>query len=412
MAEFQASVLERLIATNPDMEIWWDSSPLVHEKWVQSMVKSAPPEKRERWEAELRRTYNAQDPVKSNCRGCTTNPPLSLTAVKSDPDKWNEWIDAQIEANPGIDAHSLFWITYKEVIRRGAAMFYPIWEASNGKYGYVSGQLDPRLLTEVDRMVTDAQELRTIAPNVMIKVPASTQGVEVVRTLTSMAIPTNVTTCFCLPQIWAVANAAKEGYEIGLKNGVDMSKWRAVITQMIGRLTEHPVLDEQAARRNIKLSWADKHWFGIWTFRTAYRLLKDGGYPSKMLACSMRDGPIVAGKKRFWDVEKIAGGDIVYTMPPYVLEPLWKLDDDYTFKPEIDNDDVPKDVIAKLMQIPFARQASDINGLEVDQFNTFPSTVATAELFSKASAGLEEWCANRIAVVTGKKVETAAAGKN
>ena len=84
-----------------------------------------------------------------------------------------------------------------------------------------------------------------------------------------------------------------------------MSKWRAVITMMIGRLTEHPVLDQQAERRGIKLSWSDKHWLGAYVFRKAYKLLEENAMPSKMLACSMRDGPMVNGKYHFWDVEKL-----------------------------------------------------------------------------------------------------------
>ncbi|NMC14460.1 MAG: hypothetical protein GYA34_16440, partial [Chloroflexi bacterium] len=321
------SVLDRLVKVDPDLEIWWDSSPLVFNPWVKKMVDAAPAAKKAILEEQLNRIYVADDPAKSMIRGCTTNPPLSLTAVKSDPEFWNGWIDNLIKTNPGLTQHEYFWLTYKEVIRRGAEMLMPIWEASEGRYGYISGQLDPRLLTETEKMIETAKEIRSIAPNLMIKVPASTQGVEVVKVLSSLAIPTNVTTCFTLPQIWAVANAAAEGLAIGLKNKVDMSKWRAVITMMIGRLTENPVLDEQAARRGIKLSWTDHHWIGIYTFRKAYRLLKENGLPSKMLACSMRDGPRVGGAFRFWDIEKITG-DIVYTMPPYVLEPLFQLSPD------------------------------------------------------------------------------------
>jgi transaldolase len=277
-------------------------------------------------------------------------------------------------------------------------MMLPIWEASAGQYGYISGQLDPRLITETEKMIEMAKEIRAIAPNLMIKVPASTQGVEVVKALTSMAIPTNVTTCFTLPQIWAVANAAAEGVKIAEKNKVDMSKWRAVITMMIGRLTEHPELDIQAERRNIKLSWTDKHWLGIYVFRKAFKLLKENGLPSKMLACSMRDGPLVGGKYHFWDVSKIAG-DIVYTMPPYVLEPLFQRCEDMTFQEEILWDDVPDEVLYKMSKIPYVLQSWDENGMEVDQFNNHPATIATAEAFSKASIGLEEYVGGRMAVV-------------
>ena len=35
------SAVERLIKTNPDMEIWWDSSPLIFDQWVQKLVNAA-----------------------------------------------------------------------------------------------------------------------------------------------------------------------------------------------------------------------------------------------------------------------------------------------------------------------------------------------------------------------------------
>jgi transaldolase len=398
------SVLERLTQVNPDMEIWWDSSPLVFESWVEEMVAAAPEDKKALLDEQLNRIYVLDDPAQSLVRGCTTNPPLSLTAVKNDPEIWNEWIDDLIASNPGLELSEYFWLTYKEVIRRGAEMMMPIWKASGGRFGYISGQLDPRLLTDVDKMVETAQEIRAIAPNLMIKVPASTEGVDVVRILTSMAIPTNVTTCFTMPQIWAVAQAAADGVEIAKENGVAMDKWRAVITMMIGRLTENPVLEQQAQRRGIQLTWADKHWLGIYIFRKAFHLLKDNALPSKLLACSMRYGPQVGGKNHFWDIEKIAG-DIIYTLPPYVLEPLFQKCEELTFDEEILYDDVPYEVIDKMSKIPYVLQSWDENGMEIDQFNNHPATIATAETFSNASIGLEQYVGERLALVTGKKVE-------
>jgi transaldolase len=402
------SVLERLTQVNPDMEIWWDSSPLVFKSWVKDMVAAAPQEKKASLDEQLNRIYVLDDPAQSLVRGCTTNPPLSLTAVKNDPALWNEWIDDLIASNPGLELNEYFWLTYKEVIRRGAEMMMPIWEASGGRFGYISGQLDPRLLTDVDKMVETAQEIRAIAPNLMIKVPASTEGVEVVRILTSMAIPTNVTTCFTIPQIWAVANAAAAGVEIAKEKGIVMDNWRAVITMMIGRLTENPALEQQAQRRGIQLTWADKHWLGIYIFRKAFHLLKDNALPSKMLACSMRYGPLVGGKNHFWDIEKIAG-DIVYTMPPYVLKPLFQKCGELTFDEEILYEDVPYEVIDKMSKIPYVLQSWDENGMEIDQFNSHPATIATAEIFSKASLGLEQYVGERLAVVTGKKVKNVSA---
>ncbi len=147
--------------------------------------------------------------------------------------------------------------------------------------------------------------------------------------------------------------------------------------------------------KNIKLSWQDKHWLGIAVFRRAYRLLTEGGYASKMLACSMRAGPLVAGKMRFWDVQKIAGGDIVYTCPPYVLEPLFEIGDDLRFDPEIE-EEVPAEVLEKLLKIPYCIQAYDPNGLALEQFNDHPATISTVEAFSKGFAGLEGYIGKRM----------------
>lgn len=391
------SPVERLMKTHPDMEVWWDSSPLVYSHWTRKMLSSCPPAGRPILEEQLTRLYNASAPSESVFRGCTTNPSLSWQAVQSDFEFWSKWVDELIQSKPGLDLHQLVWSVYKEVVRLGAEMYLPIHEASNGRFGWISGQLDPRLFTETDQMVHDAEELSALSPNVMIKVPASMQGIEVVKILTSKGISTNTTVCFTLPQILASANAAMDGIKIAGKNKVNLGKWRAVITMMIGRLTEHEALDVQAERKNIVLSWQDKHWFGIAVFRRAYRILTENGYASKMLACSMRPGPVVAGKNRFWDVQKIAGGDIVYTCPPYVLEPLFEMGDDLNFEPEIEKD-VPADVLEKLMKIPYCIQAYDPNGLALEQFNDHPSTISTVETFSKGFAGLEDFISKRMTV--------------
>jgi len=403
--------ITRLTQVHPDLEIWWDSSPLVYDKWAEKMVQNAPPEKRPALQEQLQRLYNTQDPVNSIVRGCTTNPPLSLTAIKSDPDFWDPWIDELIYSHPDLTTEELAWLTYKEVVKRGAAMMLPIWEASGGRYGWISGQLDPRLFTEVDVMVEQAEELSALHPNVMIKVPASTEGIQVLEILASKGISTNTTTCFTLPQIMASARATARGLNCVQRGSyfvpetVDHTRWRAVITMMIGRLTEHPALMVQAERRGINVTWQDRHWLGIAIFQRAYRLLKEEGLPSKMLACSMRQGPLVAGKARFWDIEKLAG-DVVFTCPPYVLEPLFQIGDDLDFE-NIEEVEVPQHVLDKLLQIPYALQAYDPNGMWLEQFNTHPATIATVEKFSAALDGLEAYVGERVAVVRGGEPATA-----
>ncbi len=403
----KASPVERLAQTHPDLEIWWDSSPLVYDAWVRKMIDRAEPARKSELADQLARLYRADAPSQSIFRGCTTNPLLSWQAIQADLPFWSAWVDHLIQAHPEMGLRDLTWATYKEVVRRGAEMYLPMFEASRGRFGWISAQLDPRLFTETEQMVCDAEELHALSPNVMIKVPASMQGIEAIKILNSRGISTNTTICFTLPQIMASAEATLEGIRLAEQNQVDLSRWRAVITMMIGRLTEHPILDVQAARKGIHLSWQDKHWFGIAVFRRAYRLLNEGGHASKMLACSMRHGPLVAGRMRFWDIEKLAGGEIVYTCPPYVLEPLFAFGDDLHFEPQIEREDVPEAVMQKLMQIPYCIQAYDPNGLALEQFNDHPATVSTVAAFSRGFTGLEEFIAERLRIA-GRTVEYAA----
>jgi len=396
------SPVERLAKTHPDLEIWWDSSPLVYKHWVNKMVAAADPAHKTILRDQLARLLVADNPSQSVFRGCTTNPPLSLQAIQSDPDFWNEWVDELILSRPGLELEDYRWLTYKEVVRRGAEIFMPVFESSHGHYGWISGQLNPRLFAETDKMVQDAEELSALSPNVMIKVPASMQGIEVVKILSSKGISTNTTVCFTLPQILASARAAQEGVRLAQKNGVDIGPWRAVITMMIGRLTENKALDVQLERRGLQMSRQDKHWFGIYIFRNAYKMLQDAGYPSKMLACSMRVGPLVAGKMRFWDLEKLAGGAVVFTCPPYVLEPLLAIGDHLYFENEIEKDDTPADVLSTVAKVPYCIQASDPNGLELEQFNDHPATLDTIANFSKSVTGLEDYIRGRMNMLAQK----------
>ena len=390
------SVVERLQRTNPDMELWWDSSPLIFDSWVKKMVEAAPAGEKKEVESQLKRLFVWDDMAKSVFRGCTTNPPLSLGAIKDNLPLWEKWVDEQIKANPGITLEALWWMTYREVVRRGAQKLLPINEASNGRFGWVSGQLDPRLFTEKEKMYAQADELAALSPNVMIKVPGSQQGVDVVRYLTAKAISTNVTTCFTLPQIMAVARAAMEGHEEAKKNKVDTSHWRAVITHMLGRLTEREVIWEQAAYYKINWTDADRRWFGLGVFKRAYQLLKEGGYVSKMLLCSMRPGPLVNGRMRYWDVEALAGGDIVFTLPPYALEPMFAMGDQLNLLDDAIDEPIPESTIEKIYEMPYTMQSFEPHGMSLDQFNTHPATLYTVKDFTKAVAGVQEFCKGRM----------------
>jgi len=394
------SPLERLMETHPQLEIWWDSSPLIYSSWAEGVVKKASPDRVRDLQEMLRRFFDPEHPEKTLFRGVTTNPPLSLNVIKTQEVYWAQVVDGVIDQNPGVDKEGLFWLTYKEIVRRGAEMFRGVFEHSGYRYGYLSGQVDPRALNNKEKMISQALELAGLGPNVMIKVPGTKEGYEVIRFLTSKGISTNNTLTFVLPQLMTCARAVKEGVEIARQNGVDLSRWRSVITHMTARYGDLGDLQKESESLGLGLSEADVRWAEIAIFKKAYRLLKEKGYPSKMLICSMRISPIMDGRKHCWHMEKLAGGDIVMTCPPPFIEGILESLDGMDFRPQIE-EEIPRAVLNKLLRLPYFEKAYQEDGLTPDEFNKHPALIATAIEFSKATEGMVDFVAKRLATQCG-----------
>ncbi len=381
------NLFEKLVDNSPGMEIWWDSSPVIFESWCKKMLAKADPAEHEILQQQFQRMYDKGNPRRQLFRGVTTNPPLSLQAIQNDPAYWEKVAKGILAEKPELDREGLFWELYKTVVKRGSDMYLPLFEASNYREGYLSGQVDPRSVFDKDAMIRQAEEIAAINPNVMIKVPGSKQGYEVIEYLTSRGIPTNNTLTFVLPQLVDCAKSVKRGLETARKNGVDLSKWRSVITHMEGRFGDLGGLKAFAAEKGIELSEGDIRLAELAVFKKAYKYLKDNNLPSKMLSCSLKTGPVVNGNNRIWHLEEKAGASIVVTCPPGFIDQVLFLPG--VEKIEFEKDrilkDIPRDVLDKLMRVPYFERGYSEDGYTRDEYNSHPALQRTAEQFSKAT---------------------------
>ncbi len=394
---YTPSVAERLVELNPETEIWWDSSPLLYGKWKQEMLEEASEADRPLLEAQLTSLFNEDDPASSIVSGVTTNPPLSLQAIEGQPDVWIPWIDKLIEDHPDEDVEVLYWKTYLEVVRRGSDMIMPIWEATDHRRGYLSGQVDPRNTLNEELMFKQALEILDQNPNVMVKCPGTAEGIRVIRRLTAMGIATNCTLAYILPQFVAVMDAVEAGLEEAKANNVDLFRWSSVITQMAARYEDREEFQESAASVGLELSLEERRWAAIAILRKAYKVMKSRNYKGKMLFCSMRRGPVVDGVERMWHVEQIAGGDIIYTCPPSYLKDMWELYKNLEFKPTI-VEEIPGDVMEKLLKVPYFAEAY-VEEMDHEKFASLAPTIFTTDQFSKATEKTIEFVRERIAAV-------------
>ena len=383
----ERNFFERLVDVSPGMEIWWDSSPVVFNNWCKKLLETVDVQDRENLSRQFARMYDENNPMKQLFRGVTTNPPLSLQAIQNDPPYWEKVAKDILAENPGLDKEGLFWELYKTVVRVGSEMYLPLFEASGYKEGFLSGQVDPRSAFDKDAMIRQAVEIASINPNVMVKVPGTKQGYEVIEYLTAKGIPTNNTLTFVLSQLVDCAKTVKRGLETARKNGVDLSKWRSVITHMEGRFGNLGGLKDFAKEVGVELSDGEIRMAELAVFKKAYKYLIDNDLPSKMLSCSLIVGPNIDGQDRIWHLEEKAGANTVVTCPPTFIAKVITLPgvEKITFEKDRILEDIPKELMDKLMRVPYFEKGSAEDGYTRDEYNTHPALQKTAEQFSKAT---------------------------
>jgi len=222
--------------------------------------------------------------------------------------------------------------------------------------------------------------------NVMVKLPGSKEGYEVLEELTARGISTNNTTSFAVAQYTRCRAAVSAGLLRAKAAGVDLSKWRSVITHMSSRLGEKGDWKVQAKQRGIELSLDEIRDGEEAVLKRAYWHGKNTGHPSKMLQCSMRVEKDRDGRTVSRHIADFAGSDMVYTCPPSYIRQLMEVEEELApFDPEAIKREPDKASIEKLMKLPSFRQAYEFEGMKPDEFAHFGSFQATATEFATAT---------------------------
>lgn len=147
-------------------------------------------------------------------RGMTSNPTIFDKAIGASAD-YDQALGAALRAQPDLSTKALFERVAVEDIRMAADALRPVYDSSGGADGYVSHEVSPDLAYDKDATMADARRLfKAIGrPNVMIKVPATPEGVFAVEALIAEGLNINVTLMFSLAHYEAVAQAYLRGLQ-------------------------------------------------------------------------------------------------------------------------------------------------------------------------------------------------------
>jgi transaldolase len=152
--------------------------------------------------------------VKQGVTGVTSNPSIFQKSICETRD-YDSTISAIMKSEPRIDVSSLYEKLAIEDIQAAAEILLPVYESSNGTDGFVSLEVSPHLSAQTTSTIDEARRLWKLVdrPNLMIKVPATPEGIPAIETLISQGINVNATLIFSLEQYQSVAFAYIHGLE-------------------------------------------------------------------------------------------------------------------------------------------------------------------------------------------------------
>jgi transaldolase len=180
-------------------------------------------------------------------RGVTANPSMFDQAITGSDD-----YDEQIRrlALDGCSAIDIFEALAIQDISQTADLFHPLYEESCRADGYVSLEVDPSLAYDTAGTIDHARAFARALnrPNVMIHVPATTQGIFAIEELLSDGISINATLIFGPTQYRQVIEAFYRGLEVYQARGGDVSRVASVASFVVSRIDTHfETLIEQRA---------------------------------------------------------------------------------------------------------------------------------------------------------------------
>ena len=138
----------------------------------------------------------------------------------------------------GLEVDAIYEALVLDDIATTADLLRPIYDRTQGRDGYISVEVRPKLAHDTAGTVAEARRLfATLArPNVMIKVPATAEGIPAIATLIGEGINVNVTLIFSLESYQAVAQAYLAGLEKRVATGGDLSRVASVASFFVSRV--------------------------------------------------------------------------------------------------------------------------------------------------------------------------------
>src|SRR3990172_8785343 len=261
---------------------------------------------------------------RGDIRGVTSNPTIFLNAIS----KTNDYDAALLPlAWAGWDAEKIFWQLAIEDIQDGCDLFRPLYDETKGGDGFVSLEVSPTLANDTEGTSKQKKELweQVNRPNLMVKIPATKEGIPAIRQSIAAGININITLIFSLDRYAAVMDAYLAGLEDRVAQNLPIQDIASVAsffvsrvdTKIDPRLPKDSPLGGKAAISNAKLAYE--------AFESIFTSPRFATLKARFRARVQRPLWASTGTKNpaypdTYYVDNLIGTDTVNTVPPITLD--------------------------------------------------------------------------------------------
>jgi transaldolase len=210
--------------------------------------------------------------VADGIRGVTANPTIFARAIEGSDAYDRQFATRIAQGRPVTDA---YWDLVADDVIDALGVLRPTFDASSGTDGFVSVEVAPELARDTDATIAAARQLhqRIAQPNLLVKIPATGEGVPAIQAMTAEGHSINITLIFSVARYAEVIQAYLAGLETLTQGGRDLASVRSVASFFVSRVDTE--VDRRLDAIGTTGALALKGQAALAQAKLAYRLFRD-----------------------------------------------------------------------------------------------------------------------------------------
>ncbi|MCG8483210.1 MAG: transaldolase, partial [Clostridia bacterium] len=207
--------------------------------------------------------------------GATTNPVIVKNVLDKELDNYRAYIAGLVKDNPTASEDEISWMVIEKMALDGAKLLEPVFDPAKGT-GRISIQTNTKFFNNAKKLADQSEYFHTLAPNMQVKMPATSAGIKAFEEATYRGVSINATVSYTVPQAIAVAEAVERGLKRREAEGLDNADINPVCTIMVGRIDDW--MKHVTTRDGIIIDPECMENVGVAIVKKAYKKKKKKGY--------------------------------------------------------------------------------------------------------------------------------------